>query len=159
MLNGRIPTQMDLEKLEDRASRNPMKFSKEKCKVLRLGWNNSLLGSWQRPRGRSSNIHIQVESELTASSVFNTNHVFGYIRRSVASSWREALIPCAQHWEAHTLIMLPVWVPGSCQDAEEGSGDGCQDGQELGHVTVRRCQGRWAGAGEEGSLDHMEGQW
>lgn len=39
MLNARIPTQMDLEKLEDWASRNPMEFSKAKCKDRRPGWN------------------------------------------------------------------------------------------------------------------------
>lgn len=39
MPNARIPTQMHLEKPEDRASRNPMEFSKEECKILCLGWN------------------------------------------------------------------------------------------------------------------------
>lgn len=39
MLKGRISTQVDVKKLEVWASRNPMKFSKEKCKVLHLGWN------------------------------------------------------------------------------------------------------------------------
>ena len=39
-LNGRTPTQMNPEKLEGQASRNLIKFIKEKCKVLHLGWNN-----------------------------------------------------------------------------------------------------------------------
>lgn len=41
MLNGGIPAQVDLEKLEDWASRNLMKFSQEKYQVLPLGWNKS----------------------------------------------------------------------------------------------------------------------
>lgn len=49
MLNGRIPNRLDLEKLEDQASRNPMKFSKEKCKVLHLGWNKPCWGVEEDP--------------------------------------------------------------------------------------------------------------
>lgn len=107
-----------------------------------------MLGSWRRPRGYSSNIHIPVESELTASSqVFNANHVFGYIRRSMASSWREALTPFAQRWGAHTQTTVLVWVLGSCRDTEEGSVHGAKmngswdiqlwgeaKGDELGQV-------------------------
>lgn len=39
MLKARMPTQTDLEKLEDLASRNPMEFSKVKYKLVCLGWN------------------------------------------------------------------------------------------------------------------------
>lgn len=51
---GRTDTQRNLDRLKEWADRDPIKFNKDKCKVLLLGWPNGgtgwaaalLTGTW-----------------------------------------------------------------------------------------------------------------
>jgi len=93
----------ELDRLESWAERNLMKFNKGKCKVLHLGRNTPM---HQYRLGvdllESSSVErylgVLVDDRLTMSqqcplAAKKANGIMGFIKRSVASSSREALLP------------------------------------------------------------------
>ncbi|KAK4829153.1 LOW QUALITY PROTEIN: hypothetical protein QYF61_002368, partial [Mycteria americana] len=93
MLEGRDGTQRDLDRLEEWAHVNLMKFKKAKSKVLHLGWGND---QYQYKK----EVGILVDEKLDMSwqrtlAAQKANHTLGCVKRSVASRSMEY---CVQLW-------------------------------------------------------------
>ncbi|GAB0204020.1 mitochondrial enolase superfamily member 1 [Grus japonensis] len=93
----------DLDRLENWAERNLMKFSKGNCQVLPLGKNNPghqyMLGAnWLESSFAEKDPGVLVDKKLTMSQQCTlmgkkANSILGCIRRSVASMLREVILP------------------------------------------------------------------
>ncbi|GAB0187403.1 cAMP-dependent protein kinase inhibitor alpha [Grus japonensis] len=88
-LEGKDVVQRDLDRLERWAHVNLMKFSKAKCKVLRVGQgipkhNYRLGGEWIDSSPEEKDLGVLVDDKLNM-----TNHILGHIKRSVTSRLRQ----------------------------------------------------------------------
>jgi len=100
---GCAAIQRVLDRLENRAERNLMKFNKGKCRVLHVGRNNpmhqySLGADLLDSSSAERYLGFLVEDSLTMSqqcalAAKKANGILGCIRRSVASRSRDVLLP------------------------------------------------------------------
>ncbi|CAM4658440.1 unnamed protein product [Lepidochelys kempii] len=122
-LEGRDRIQRDLDKLEDWAKRNLMRYKKDKSRVLHLARKNPMhfyrLGTeWLGRSSAEKDLGVTVDEKLDTSqqcALFakKANGILGCISRSIASRSRDMIIPlysalvrphleyCVQFWASH----------------------------------------------------------
>ncbi|CAM4560442.1 unnamed protein product [Lepidochelys olivacea] len=122
-LEGRDRIQRALDKLEDWAKSNLMRFNKDKCRVLHLGLKNSMhcyrlgtewLGSSSAEKDQGVTVDERLDmSQQCALVAKKVNGILGCISRGIASRLRDVIIPfystlvsphleyCVQFWVLH----------------------------------------------------------
>ncbi|KAK4826414.1 LOW QUALITY PROTEIN: hypothetical protein QYF61_008947, partial [Mycteria americana] len=97
---GRATLQEDLDRLEEWADKNLMKFNQDKCKVLHLGKHNpgvqhKLGSTWL---GSKSGPGVLVDNKLNmseqcAAAAKKANRILGCINKGITSRDKEVIIP------------------------------------------------------------------
>ncbi|KAK4814855.1 hypothetical protein QYF61_027828 [Mycteria americana] len=128
-LEGRDAIQRDLDRLEEWAHVNLMKFNKAKCKVLHLGWGNPqfqyrLWDEWIESSLAQKDLGVLVGdkwdmSRHCALTAQKTNRVLGCITSIVASRSRDGILPlCSALTRPPVEHCIQLWGPQHMTDMD-----------------------------------------
>ncbi|CAM5107964.1 unnamed protein product [Eretmochelys imbricata] len=130
MLEGRDRIQRDLDKLEDWAKRNLMRFNNDKCRVLHLGRKNPMhrykLGTkWLGSSSAEKDLGATVDKKLDMSQqcalvAKKAKGILGCISRGIASRLRDVIVPLYSTLvRPHLEYCIQFWAPHYKKDVEK----------------------------------------